>query len=237
MNDLEKQRFEELFKIKQALDEWDFEFPEKWLKERRLAFLYDEIGRLSKKVEKAKREMSKQAVIGRYFAPWTWDYPYCWTKEQREEFKTDELIRSWFEFTFNGKPVATFGELKWMIYRKRLKKLKEVQKKYKGALMRYGMTRGSITFDNEADPLTIDKMRKAPIGDILFDREQFNGGSGRIKMLCPFHEEKTPSFIIYPNNSWHCFGCHEGGSNAIDFMIKYYGLNFKEAIERLKQYV
>jgi hypothetical protein len=53
------------------------------------------------------------------------------------------------------------------------------------------------------------------------------------KALCPIHNEKTPSFTVYPSsNSWHCFGCGVGGS-VIDFIMVYYGLDPLEAAKRL----
>jgi len=53
------------------------------------------------------------------------------------------------------------------------------------------------------------------------------------KALCPLHNEKTPSFTIYPsNNSWHCFGCGVGGS-VIDFVMACYGLDALEAAKKL----
>jgi hypothetical protein len=53
------------------------------------------------------------------------------------------------------------------------------------------------------------------------------------KALCPIHNEKTPSFTVYPSsNSWHCFGCGVGGS-VIDFIMVYYGLGPLEAAKRL----
>ena len=49
--------------------------------------------------------------------------------------------------------------------------------------------------------------------------------------MCPFHNEKTGSFTIYPrNNHWKCFGCGEGG-NAIDFVMKKQGCDFIEAVK------
>lgn len=53
------------------------------------------------------------------------------------------------------------------------------------------------------------------------------------KCCCPFHNEKTPSFVVTPrNNFYHCFGCHEGGG-VIDFIMKYKNLEFLEAVEYL----
>ena len=53
------------------------------------------------------------------------------------------------------------------------------------------------------------------------------------KALCPLHNEKTPSFTIYPkSNSWHCFGCGAGGS-AIDFVMAYFGLDSLDSAKKL----
>jgi DNA primase len=61
-----------------------------------------------------------------------------------------------------------------------------------------------------------------------------NAGGGSLKGLCPFHDEKTPSFHVTPARGlWHCFGaCGEGG-DVISFVQKYDQLTFPEAVERL----
>ena len=51
--------------------------------------------------------------------------------------------------------------------------------------------------------------------------------------LCPFHNEKTPSFNVSPSrNTYHCFGCGAGGT-AIRFVMEHDGLSFVEAVKRL----
>lgn len=53
------------------------------------------------------------------------------------------------------------------------------------------------------------------------------------KALCPFHTEKTPSFVVNPERQiFHCFGCHEGG-DAITFLMKHERLGFMEAVRVL----
>ena len=53
------------------------------------------------------------------------------------------------------------------------------------------------------------------------------------KGLCPFHEEKTPSFSVVPDRAiFHCFGCGEGGS-AFDFLMRHENLTFPEVVRTL----
>ena len=62
-----------------------------------------------------------------------------------------------------------------------------------------------------------------------------NAGGGSQKGLCPFHDEKTPSFNVNPaRGSFHCFGCQEGG-DVIAFLMKIDGLSFMETVERLAE--
>lgn len=58
-------------------------------------------------------------------------------------------------------------------------------------------------------------------------------GGGSMKGLCPFHDEKSPSFHVTPSRGfYHCFGCQEGG-DVLTFVQKVEGVGFTEAVERL----
>lgn len=52
------------------------------------------------------------------------------------------------------------------------------------------------------------------------------------KMCCPFHNEKTASFTVFPNNTYYCFGCGESG-DVIAFTKRFFNINFQQAILRL----
>lgn len=56
------------------------------------------------------------------------------------------------------------------------------------------------------------------------------------KCNCPFHNERTPSFVVYPNEGrWHCFGACAMGGDIFNFLMKKENLDFREALERLAQ--
>ncbi len=60
-----------------------------------------------------------------------------------------------------------------------------------------------------------------------------SAGAGSLKGLCPFHDERSPSFHVTPAKGlYHCFGCQAGG-DAIAFLMELQGLSFAEAVERL----
>lgn len=79
----------------------------------------------------------------------------------------------------------------------------------------------------------IEKAKSYPIQELL-ETSFKNAGSGKLKSLCPFHEERTPSFVIYTNeNTAHCFGCSKHINNAINFLMERDNIEFKEAVRRL----
>ena len=73
------------------------------------------------------------------------------------------------------------------------------------------------------------------IVDIIGECVSLKRAGANMKGLCPFHAEKTPSFMVNPaRQSFHCFGCGEGG-DVFSFMMKYYNLTFPETLKQLAQ--
>ena len=75
---------------------------------------------------------------------------------------------------------------------------------------------------------------KAKIDEVVSDYVTLRpAGGGSLKGLCPFHDEKSPSFNVNPARGFtHCFGCGEGG-DVIAFLMKIDGLTFTDAVQRL----
>ena len=75
---------------------------------------------------------------------------------------------------------------------------------------------------------------RVPIDEVVADYVQLkSAGGGQKKGLCPFHDEKSPSFHVTPSKGfYHCFGCGAHGS-AISFLMEYSGLGYVDAIEDL----
>ena len=75
---------------------------------------------------------------------------------------------------------------------------------------------------------------RSPIDEVASEYLQLrSAGGGSLKGLCPFHDEKTPSFNITPARGlWYCFSCADGG-DVIKFIEKIDNLSFPEAVERL----
>jgi DNA primase len=81
----------------------------------------------------------------------------------------------------------------------------------------------------------IDEVRsRTNIADIVGDYVTLkNAGVGSMKGLCPFHEERSPSFHVRPGvGYYHCFGCGEGG-DVFTFLQKMDHVTFSEAVERM----
>jgi DNA primase len=74
---------------------------------------------------------------------------------------------------------------------------------------------------------------RANLLDVIGARVALKKAGSSYKGLCPFHNEKTPSFSVSPDKGfYHCFGCGVHG-NAIDFVMRYENRSFPEAVEAL----
>ena len=80
-----------------------------------------------------------------------------------------------------------------------------------------------------------DLLNRVDIVDVVGRYVQLKKGGANFMGLCPFHNEKSPSFSVSPTKQfYHCFGCGAHGT-AIGFLIEYSGLGFVEAVKDLAQ--
>ena len=78
--------------------------------------------------------------------------------------------------------------------------------------------------------------QRLDIIDVASDYLKLTKAGSNHKALCPFHTEKTPSFIINPERqTWHCFGACSVGGDVIELVIKIEKINFSEALKILAQ--
>src|SRR3981081_82273 len=78
-----------------------------------------------------------------------------------------------------------------------------------------------------------DLLNRVDIVDVVGRYVQLKKGGANFMGLCPFHNEKSPSFTVSPTKQfYHCFGCGAHGT-AIGFLIEFGGRPFPEAVEEL----
>ncbi len=84
------------------------------------------------------------------------------------------------------------------------------------------------------DPSSIENLKsRIDIVDVIGSYIELKKSGANFKGLCPFHSEKTPSFVVSPAKQiYHCFGCHASG-DAIKFVMEYEKLSYPEAVEKL----
>jgi DNA primase len=83
---------------------------------------------------------------------------------------------------------------------------------------------------------TIDTIReRTDIAEVVAQYVDLKRTGSNFKGLCPFHQEKTPSFVVSPDKQiYHCFGCDKGG-NVFNFLMEMEGVTFPEAVRQLGQ--
>lgn len=98
------------------------------------------------------------------------------------------------------------------------------------------MKRGIFRIKIQAMPSEIELIKqKLDIVEFVRSYLTLQPAGKNFKALCPFHPEKTPSFIVSPERQiWHCFGCGTGG-DVIKFLMLYENLEFPEALQVLAE--
>jgi len=81
----------------------------------------------------------------------------------------------------------------------------------------------------------VDEIKsRLDIVDIISDSVPLQKSGRNYKGICPFHSEKTPSFVVFPENqSWYCFGACKVGGDIFSFVMKRENLDFAEALQLL----
>jgi len=129
----------------------------------------------------------------------------------REETSNEQsrwFWRTWIKYTDGAKIIEINKQLS------RLKRLLAISKGYKS--------------DKGISEEQIQAALAVPIQELAGFPLRNSGRS--LTGLCPLHDDKRPSFNIYPEtNSFWCFGCQQGG-NSINFIRLIYGYSFKEAV-------
>ena len=146
--------------------------------------------------------------------------------ERRREKQIMMIIDSvpeknqWFYFALEKHSFAEYFVIdEWITYW--LSIWSKINKDYKPPTKLY----------NQFSSIEIQRANMNPIEK--FYRGNLRNSGKRLVGLCPFHKERTPSFYIFENNTWHCFGACSTGGDAINFAMKLYGISFPMAIRRL----
>ncbi len=146
-----------------------------------------------------------------------------WVKKVKQalrrvySFKTDHLSH-WF------------GEQVVKIYL--LPELKECNKHLVRLKRLFSILNPELT-RNTSQEVT-EKARQYPIYELAKYRLLLRQCGNKYSANCPFHEDKSPSFYIYPEtNTFHCFGCQENG-DVIKLAMQLHGASFREAIKILQ---
>jgi len=104
-------------------------------------------------------------------------------------------------------------------------------------LLRLNRFQTIIKPNNKSNSISQDQIevaRNYPIYDLAKDKLELKPSGQNYIALCPFHNERTPSFYLYTEtNSYHCYGCQEHG-DVIKLTMYLYGIEFKDTVKMLQ---
>ena len=152
----------------------------------------------------------------------------CQELEQKLKIKRYDLAKVKAEcVTLVG---ITWAELHIVDLTKRLEKAERTRRRMERYKMVLSLTKKGVPIDRQ--PLQVDDAKEVPINELVDARFEV-AGTDRKRCKCPFHNEKTASFMWYVRqNSWWCYGCSEGG-DAIALYMKLYKCDFVTAVKSL----
>lgn len=122
-------------------------------------------------------------------------------------------------------------QLRWLY--QQIKRLQRQKKMYEKKRLESQLSKEYFKTKEEKKLFDIDRMfnhENLLIEIVLYDGIRLRDSGRRHSGLCPFHNENTPSFCVYTDNWYHCYGCNAHG-NFIDYLMKKHRLTFREALE------
>lgn len=151
-----------------------------------------------------------------------------------EKYFTDKIFRTNYELKRNAESLEIFyGYLRtdpsWLVE----DNIKELLKEEKTLIKRK-----SFLLANKNNPLPqldFALAKEYPILDVVrnYGLSPVASGNKRYKICCPFHNEKTPSLVIFEEqNKFKCFGCG-AGSDVLDFICKYENITVINAVKKI----
>lgn len=154
---------------------------------------------------------------------------------QRVDRTQSDTFSKWFFMKKN-----TFEEGKRLMWLKeQITQLERLKIIYEKKRLEKNLSKEFFKTKKERERFDIDRMfsRKGLLLDIVnIEGITLKKNGSLYKGLCPFHTEQTPSFFVYADNWYHCFGCNEHG-NFIDFLMKRKGLSFRQALEEANSFI
>lgn len=148
------------------------------------------------------------------------DYKAIFKKEAREYYRTKQVeYKEDLQKAINNRNTCKSEDRWW--WEDEIERLKYKLKQVTWQLRDTSGKRKSSLLPKE-------KAKNVPLTSLL----QIKKSGTRYVASCPLHTDKTPSLTIFPNNTWFCFSCREGG-DTIKFIELVKGMSFIEAVNYL----